>query len=513
MSDKDIDKPEPVDFDVAGNPLFSDQPAQAKSDRPSIWVWLGLGSLLIVALAVIFVLPTIVTEYELPLERRLAVTELQPSLPAVSRNQPSEISPFDEAQRSLERKQAQDVLADLLLKQAELDQLEVQRWGLADYENSLEQARGGDELYREQGFGQARDAYQRGRDGLQALIDSIPVVMTQTLIEAQVALDAADTEAAMEQYSLALLFDPDNELAQIGYQRAQSLEEVTSLLTDAGERYEDGELQVALESYQNALDLDSYNEVARAQIQQVAAEIRENEFSQIMSAGYSHLENGNTDEAIAEFRRASGLGINQEQALAAITQTENEIASAEINSLQRQIGLAETEERWAAVVSDYDAVLTIDPNLVFAIDGRDYAGKRLNLDQLLANAIDIPERFAEDSVFEQTRDIYFTGRSIENPGFRLAEQLDDLQALLETSQVPINIQLVSDNLTNVTLLRIGSLGSFEQHQLSLKPGVYVAVGTRSGYRDVREEFTVGFGLTPASVLVQCDERVVATNGR
>ena len=337
--------------------------------------------------------------------------------------------------------------------------------------------------------------------------------MTQTLIEAQVALDAADTEAAMEQYSLALLFDPDNELAQIGYQRAQSLEEVTSLLTDAGERYEDGELQVALESYQNALDLDSYNEVARAQIQQVAAEIRENEFSQIMSAGYSHLENGNTDEAIAEFRRASGLGINQEQALAAITQTENEIASAEINSLQRQIGLAETEERWAAVVSDYDAVLTIDPNLVFAIDGRDYAGKRLNLDQLLANAIDNPERFAEDSVFEQTRDIYFTGRSIENPGFRLAEQLDDLQALLETSQVPINIQLVSDNLTNVTLLRIGSLGSFEQHQLSLKPGVYVAVGTRSGYRDVREEFTVGFGLTPASVLVQCDERVVATNGR
>jgi hypothetical protein len=513
MSDKDTNKPESADFDLISDSLLANQTEQLKSDHPSIWVWLSLGSLLVVALAVIFVLPGIVSEYELPLERRLAADDLQPALPVANRSQASLISPFEEAQQSLERKQAQDVLADLLLKQAELDQFEVGRWALADYENSLGQARSGDALYREQEFGQARDAYQQGRDGLQALIDSIPVVLTQTLIDAQVALDAGDTETALEKYSLALLFDAGNERAQIGYQRVQTLEEVNSLLSDAVERHEDGELQAALELFQNALDLDSYNQVARAQIQQVAAEIRENEFSQIMSTGYSHLQSGNTDEAIAAFRRASGFGINQEQALAAIVQTENEIASAEISSLQVQIDLAEVEERWAVAVNDYDAVLDIDSNLVFAINGRDYASKRLNLDQLLVNALDNPERFAEDAVFEQTRDIYFTGRSIEDPGSRLVTQLDELQQFLEISQVPINIQLVSDTFTNVTLLRIGSLGSFEQHQLSLKPGVYVAVGTRSGYRDVREEFTVGFGLTPASVLVQCNERIVANNGR
>ena len=83
--------------------------------------------------------------------------------------------------------------------------------------------------------------------------------------------------------------------------------------------------------------------------------------------------------------------------------------------------------------------------------------------------------------------------------------------LLENSQVPIEIALVSDNLTDVTLQRIGNLGNFEQTAVSLKPGRYVAVGRRPGYREVREEFTVGFGLTPSTVLVQCVERVVATN--
>lgn len=126
-------------------------------------------------------------------------------------------------------------------------------------------------------------------------------------------------------------------------------------------------------------------------------------------------------------------------------------------------------------------------------------------------AIDNPERFAEDAVFEQTKDVYFTGRAIENPGPLLNGQLDELEVLLENSQVPIEIQLVSDGLTDVTLLRIEHLGNFEQTSVSLKPGRYVAVGRRPGYRETREEFTVGFGLTPSSVIVQCDERVIATN--
>ncbi|MCH7816521.1 MAG: hypothetical protein IIC60_08130 [Proteobacteria bacterium] len=98
-------------------------------------------------------------------------------------------------------------------------------------------------------------------------------------------------------------------------------------------------------------------------------------------------------------------------------------------------------------------------------------------------------------------------------GPRLSGQLDELQIFLENSQVPIDVQLISDALTDVTLLRIGNLGTFKQTSVSLKPGHYVAVGKRIGYREVRAEFTVGFGQTPNSVLVKCEERIVATNRR
>ena len=232
-----------------------------------------------------------------------------------------------------------------------------------------------------------------------------------------------------------------------------------------------------------------------------------------MSNGYALLQNENPEQAVNSFRQALQLGIKQEQAQAAIIQTENEIANAEINRLSKLIVGAEQSEQWQEAVNFYDDVLALDNNLLFAINGKDYADKRTRLDNLLEQSISNPERFSDNAVFEETLDVYYTGRSIEPPGPRLVTQLDELERLLENSQTFIDILFRSDNLTDVTLLRVENLGAFEQVSLSLKPGRYVAVGKRSGYREVREEFTVGFGLTPDMVVVQCNEPIVSANRR
>ena len=116
-------------------------------------------------------------------------------------------------------------------------------------------------------------------------------------------------------------------------------------------------------------------------------------------------------------------------------------------------------------------------------------------------------------MFDETRDVYFTGRAIDSPSPRLISQLDELQTLLEASQIPLSIRFISDGLTEVTVLRVSELGTFEATRLDLKPGRYAAVGRREGFREVREEFTVGFGLTPAVVIVRCDEPINAALGR
>ncbi len=476
-------------------------------NKPPVGMWIGLGVLSIAALLVIFVLPTLVQEYELPLERRVAanVSAPTPAAPAVAA-----VSPFEEAQRAIQRKEAQDILAELLEDQAELEALEVTSWAEAEYNAALEQASVGDEYYRTQDFISASTAYGESRDQLRGLLDSTEQVLARTLTEAEQALAAQDSGVAAERYSLALVFAPDNEAAAIGLERARAMDEVLALIAQAEAQVEDGELETALATYREAEALDAYNESIPERIAAVNAQIRSNEFNRVMSSGYALLEQGQPQQAIAAFERAAGMGVNEQQARAAIVQTETQVANAEIAIAQEQITAAEAAEQWQQAVTHYDTVLGIDANLTFAIQGRDYAAKRAQLDRLLVEAIDNPERFADDAVYQQTVDVYFTGRAIENPGPRLIGQLDELQALLENSQVPRSVTLVSDNLTEVTVLRTADLGLFEQTSLSLKPGNYVAIGRRAGYREVREEFTVGFGQTPEQVVVRCVERVATS---
>ena len=116
MSDKDVDKIDAVDFGHNDNSVFLNQAATLKAEKPSPWVWIALGGLLLLALLVIFVLPTIVSEYELPLERRIDLADVP--VPESINRAASSISPFAEAQRALQRKEAQDVLAELLGNQA-----------------------------------------------------------------------------------------------------------------------------------------------------------------------------------------------------------------------------------------------------------------------------------------------------------------------------------------------------------------------------------------------------------
>jgi len=503
-----LDKePQPLD-------QFSDQ----KQSQPP-WVWAGMGVLVLLALFVIFVLPGIVEDYELPLERRVEESLAVAPVPTAQRTEPG-VSPFLEAQRARERKEAQDVLAELLSVQSELDELQVTRWAQTDYDAALALALQGDESYRVQEFGSARDAYQQALAQLTETKTSVPTVLEQMLISGEQALIAREADEAIAAFELAVVLEDSlvdladgesNKEAQIGLTRALALEELIALLDSAERAAGNPTQQVSL--LEQAVELDPYSVEAQQALAQARADQQQARFAAMMSEGYAQLQAGNPQEAIARFEAAATLGVNENEARAAIVQTETEIANAKIAELQQRAQTAEANEAWQEAVVDYQAIVAIDATLPAINRALDYAEKRARLDALLIAALDSPERFAEQAVFEETRDIYFTGRAIETPGPRLTSQLDELQVLLENSQVPVSIRFISDGLTEVTLLRVSDLGTFEQTRVDLKPGTYAAVGRRAGYREVREEFTVGFGLTPAVVIVRCSEAISSALGR
>ena len=90
-------------------------------------------------------------------------------------------------------------------------------------------------------------------------------------------------------------------------------------------------------------------------------------------------------------------------------------------------------------------------------------------------------------------------------GPKLQQQTAALARTLQEARTPIDVRLVSDGLTDVAVLRVASLGPFRERTLTLRPGSYVVVGKRQGYRDTRKTLVVTPARVPPPLDVRCDQ--------
>jgi hypothetical protein len=89
----------------------------------------------------------------------------------------------------------------------------------------------------------------------------------------------------------------------------------------------------------------------------------------------------------------------------------------------------------------------------------------------------------------------------------LTRQIETVERLLAAAETPLRVALSSDNATEVTIYRVGRLGSFERKDVELLPGRYTVVGVRAGFRDVRREITLVPGREAPTVVIRCEEPI------
>ena len=108
---------------------------------------------------------------------------------------------------------------------------------------------------------------------------------------------------------------------------------------------------------------------------------------------------------------------------------------------------------------------------------------------------------------QSATNLLLTLSRISPSGPRLEDQKESLSRLLKRAATPLTVELRSDNRTEVSIFRVGALGTFDARQLKLRPGSYVALGSRPGYRDVRLEFRVAPEIDMQPIVVQCEEQI------
>ena len=512
---------------VAPTRLAGGKPAPAPGARqddgkgiPPRLLYGGLGVALTLLLVVIFVLPMLVDDdvsepQAVPLVAEPAsaptetITEETLPEPAQQRTAaPSDASFSENVADQIGLKADTDIaLGDLLSQLERLRYRAIERWGGQPYLDAVDVYAEGDQAYVDKNYRLAGEKYREASRMLEPFFDRIDEVFEETLAAAKAAFEAGDPSESVRLFDLAASITPGNREAEAGLARARNLASVLSLV-DQGEEFEKNlEFDAARQAFERALELDAAWTPAADGLDRVRAAVLDLTFEQRMTEGFDALADGDFATARAAFNSAKGLKPASSQPVDGLLQVDQEARLFEIRRLENEARSLDAEEQWESSVVTYQDILKIDPDLQFAQEGLRQARTRSALHARLKALIDDPDSLSDDVTMQNATKLLLDVARIDPQGPRLIDQKNELSRLLKRAATPLRVQLLSDNMTSVSIYKVGRFGSFATRELELRPGNYVAVGIRPGYRDVRIEFRVAPEVEMQPIVVQCEEPI------
>ena len=492
--------------------LGPDQQAPAGKNRLP-WVWLFSGLLLAVALAVVLLLPSLVSQ---PVVERSEKREpTRPDAPETARDAtlPSPTQPLkpppqiEQRAQLVQQKQAAEALLERVLRRtAEMQAVNIENWAGEAYLALRQRTALADQALDQRQFQQAAAGYREVLAALDALQASMPERLAHALEAGRLALQETEAERAKRQFGIALALQPDNPVAHNGLRRAQTIEQVARLSAEAQALARGGQWQQAAAAYRRALDLDGEYAPAQTGLTQMENLLQERAFVNAMSDTLNALQEQNLEAAAQALEKAAQL----RPEAAEVEDAQSRLAAARkarrLQQLSAAAQAAEEREDWAQAQRLYRQALALEPGALTAQRGLRLAEERIELHKNIDRYLQQPQRLQADQVLANAKALLQSTQAIQRPGARLQARRDQLQQLVAKAEQPVPVRIRSDGLTDVVIYRVGRFGRFQQHEVSLRPGAYTLVGSRDGFRDVRVTLVVRPGA-PTEVQVICGERI------
>lgn len=420
---------------------------------------------------------------------------------------PEPVQTADPEQLALEKESAEQRLADFFHGKQELDEKGGKEWGGDLYAGMIQLGQEADALFINKEYSSASNKYEEALTKANQLANQTDDALARLMERGRIALTEGDAERAQKNYSLALMIDPANEIAHRNLERAKKIEAVFQLI-DSAKRYEKANnLSFALTDYQEALGLDPESDQARKGFKRVKGLIAGEQFQQFMSSGFAALHKSEYEVARAGFLKAQSFKPDSQEVQDALAQVDQAIRLARIETLREKALAAEQSEDWQRALESYVAVLEIDAAIQFAAQGKVRALEQIRLTKRINFYLKKPSVLESDRHLENALFLLQETLETEPKGPRLTAQVEKLNQLVKMAQTPVKIILESDNLTEVAVYKVGKLGRFYTRDLGLRPGTYTVVGTRDGYKDVRQKIAVEAGKKKLRITVKCREMI------
>ena len=489
------------------------QPYDATGDAKAAyrWLWIALGLLVLLALAVIFALPSALVPVEEAVLTSPVPAQAQAQEQAQEQAQASvdtqAASPLPDDNGDRPRNDAHQALQDYLKLRARLELEDAGAWGEPGWSEAATRASAADRYFAQRQFAAAARDYRVALERLRQIDADRPVQLAGAIEQGRLALASDDVDGAIAHFEAALLIEPDHPDATAGILQARKRGASIEQLVLGRSAEAQGDLASARSAYLEATRLDAEYPAARTELQRVTAEIAARDYMAAMTRALGALDAGRSAEADKALAQAERLRPGDPAVRDARARLQAMRAQAALGSLRRQAAAKVRAEDWGAAAGLYRKALGVDPAAGFAGTGLRRAEQRVALHAQFDHYLDKPARIYSAAPLANAKQLLAAASDAPSDEPRLAKKIAALRELVGRAETPMTLTLQSDGATDVVIYRVGRLGRFDTHALQLTPGDYTIVGSRPGYRDVRKVIQLRPGRPPPTLLVRCEEAI------
>ncbi|MBW1727363.1 MAG: hypothetical protein JRJ62_07210 [Deltaproteobacteria bacterium] len=288
---------------------------------------------------------------------------------------------------------------------------------------------------------------------------------------------------------------------------AEKLDAVNRLIESGKTHEKNDRFAFAHTDYREALKLAPESKEAQKALNRVKERIVGQQFQKLMSDGLAAYHDGRYQSARTRLLKAKSFRPDSREVQNALLQVDEAIRLAKIEKLRQKALTAKQAEDWNNALRAYLRVLKIDPNISFAVQGKERALEHIRVAKRIRFFLEKPDAMASNPQLQNAVLLIEEAESLQPKGPQLSQRLDELKAMVDAARTPVTVMIESDNLTEVTVYKVGKLGRFTTRELSLRPGSYTVVGSRDGYKDVREKIIVKPYQKALRVTVICKNKV------
>jgi serine/threonine protein kinase/Tfp pilus assembly protein PilF len=401
----------------------------------------------------------------------------------------------------------ESMLAQLIPMREHLEAAAVERWAATNYVRAKEIEGRGDAAFIKGNYAIAQTHYSEALVVVEELSGQRGTALATSLEAGAVALEEGDQQRAIEAFGLALAIEPNDAAALEGTRRAEGLGARMAHMS-AGKAFEASDaLESARGEYAKALEIDPQYAPAREALERVETAQADNDYDSNLSLALVSMANGDLGAARSHFEGARALRPDSPEVMDGLRQLQQIESSRAIASLRERAESAESTENWSEAASLYQTIVKTQDNLPFAEKGLQRNRELARIAERIAKLLDDPTQLFRPEALEEAGNLMELGRREAEGRPKLGEQVRNLEIALQLASTPIPVVFESDTITEVVIRGVGTLGSFARRDVPLKPGRYVVVGRRNGYRDTRSEISVIPGRQQPVVEIRCTEKI------